>query len=125
MSSSANLSPSKSLYSQRRSCLVILTGQVPGTEIELQSPRTILGRGPGVDVVIPDEAMSRQHFAMEVAGGGVRVRDLGSTNGLELNGKPVDTAEMQHGDRLRAGSHEFQLLVEEMEREPRTWVVGE
>jgi pSer/pThr/pTyr-binding forkhead associated (FHA) protein len=111
------------VLSNHRITLVIESGSARGTEIELARPRTLLGRGPGVDVVIPDEAMSRQHFAVEIVGAGFRLRDLGSTNGLLHNGEPVDTADLSHGDRVKAGDHEFRFLVEKVKREPRTYVL--
>ena len=119
----SNGPPLEGLLSNHRITLVVVAGRAPGTEIDLTRPRTILGRGPGVDVEIPDEAMSRQHFALDIVGTDLRARDLGSTNGLLVNGKPAEAAELSHGDRLKAGDHEFRILVEKMEREPRTYVV--
>lgn len=111
------------LLGNYRPSLIVLSGKSPGKEIELSGPRTIVGRGPGVDVRMADETMSRQHFAVEATGEGFRVRDLASTNGVLLNGKPVDAAALEHGDRLKAGDHEFQFVLERIEREPRTYVV--
>ncbi|HMB68930.1 MAG TPA: FHA domain-containing protein [bacterium] len=105
-----------------RPSLVLLTGSAAGHEIALQADRTLLGRGPGVDVAIADETMSRQHFAVEVSERSYRLRDLGSTNGVLLNGKRVESADLKHGDRLKAGDHEFQFLLEKID-EPRTYVV--
>jgi pSer/pThr/pTyr-binding forkhead associated (FHA) protein len=78
-----------------------------------------------VDVAIADETMSRQHFAVEVAGGCFRLRDLGSTNGVLLNGKRVESADLKHGDRIKAGNQELQFLLERIEREPPTYDVTE
>ncbi len=111
------------LLSNHRVTLVVVVGNSPGAEIELTELRIILGRGPGVNVAISDPSMSRQHFALEVAGEGFRVRDLGSTNGVYVNGKTVESADLSHGDRLKAGDHEFRFLVEKVEREPHTYVV--
>jgi pSer/pThr/pTyr-binding forkhead associated (FHA) protein len=113
------------VLSKHRLVLVVTAGNSPGTEIELTSPRMIFGRGPGVDVQVADKSMSRQHFSVEIVGGGARACDLGSTNGLTVNGKRADCADLSHGDRLRAGEHEFRFLIEEVEREPRTYVVSD
>ena len=115
----------KAILSSHRAALVIVSGAMAGTEHELAELRTILGRGPGVDIVVDDAAMSRQHVAFEIVGDGFRMRDLGSTNGVLLNGEAVEAADLKHGDRLRIGGHEFRFLLEEREREPRTWVVDE
>lgn len=106
-----------------RATLTILSGARAGQELILEKPRTIVGRGPGVDIAIDDSAMSRQHMAVELLDGQFQVRDLGSTNGLMLNGRVVAAAELQDGDRLKAGKHEFQFLLEERRRRPQTYVL--
>ena len=62
--------------------------------------------------------MSRQHAAIEFSGEGFRLRDLGSTNGTTLNGQPVQSAELRHGDRFEIGGRSFMLAIEERELEP-------
>lgn len=113
----------EAILANYQASLVVLSGKSPGHVIELKESRTVLGRGPGVDVALDDEAMSRQHFALDATAAGFCVQDLGSTNGILLNGKPVDSEKLKHGDRLKAGDHEFRFLLEEIEREPRTYVV--
>jgi pSer/pThr/pTyr-binding forkhead associated (FHA) protein len=115
-------SPTDRPLAKLRPSLVLLTGSAAGHEIALQPERTLLGRGPGVDVAIADETMSRQHFAVEAGEACYRLRDLGSTNGVLLNGKRVESADLEHGDRVKAGDHEFQFLLEKID-EPRTYVV--
>jgi pSer/pThr/pTyr-binding forkhead associated (FHA) protein len=115
----------ESLLANHRTCLVVVDGRSPGTEFEVREARTVFGRGPGVDVEVPDGAMSRHHFALEIGSDGVRVLDLGSTNGITVKGRTVESADLAHGDRFRAGDHEFQLVLEKIERQPRTYVVGE
>jgi pSer/pThr/pTyr-binding forkhead associated (FHA) protein len=125
MSSAGHDVPAESLLAKHRCAVVILSGATAGAEIELRQLCTVFGRGPGVDVTLADEAMSRQHFALELGPVGFRVRDLGSTNGVLVNGKKADAAILKHGDRIRAGGHEFQLLIEELEREPPTYLVSD
>ena len=125
MSSAGNEMPAESLLAKYRCALVVLSGTSAGAEIELRQVCTVFGRGPSVDVTLPDEAMSRQHFALELGPAGFGLRDLGSTNGVQVNGKKADAAHLKHGDRIRAGDHEFQLLIEELEREPPTYLVSD
>ena len=113
-------SPGNSFLARHRVSLAILKGVETGTRIGLRQLRTVFGRGGEADVVVPDEAMSREHFAIEAGPDGVRVTDLASTNGIKLNGKPVQSLELGHGDRIRAGAHEYQFVVEELERRPPT-----
>jgi len=101
--------------------LVILSGGTAGAEVSLDRAQITLGRGPGVDLAFDDPAMSRQHAVIEYAGGGFRVRDLGSTNGIQVNDEPVQAAELGHGDRVTIGSRIFQMLIEAREQEPATY----
>jgi len=106
-----------------RASLTVLTGVGVGQQFILEKPRTIIGRGPGVDIAIDDSALSRQHMVFEIRDGQFQVRDLDSTNGLMLNGRVVAAAEVKDGDRIRAGAHEFQFLLEEKRRRPQTYVL--
>jgi pSer/pThr/pTyr-binding forkhead associated (FHA) protein len=118
--SPAQSSPQNSFLTRHRVSLVVVQGVEPRTKIGLRRARTVFGRGGEADVVVPDETMSREHFALEAGPDGVRLIDLGSTNGILLNGKPVKAFELGHGDRIRAGAHEYQFVVEELERRPPT-----
>ena len=106
-----------------RASLTVLTGERVGRQFILEKPRTIIGRGPGVDLAIDDSAMSRQHMVFEIRDGQFQVRDLDSTNGLMLNGRVVAAAEVKDGDRIKAGAHEFQFILEEERRRPQTYVL--
>jgi len=124
LANSDQSSPENSFLARHRVSLVILKGVEPGSRIGLRRLRTVFGRGGEADVVVPDEVMSREHFAIEAGPDGVRVTDLASTNGIMLNGKPVASLELGHGDRIRAGVHEYQFVVEELERRPPTGFGG-
>lgn len=108
----------KEFFRRYRTTLVLVNTTSAGMQYRLRQPRTILGRGPGVDLAFNDPDMSRQHASIELTGDGPRIRDLGSTNGLFLNGSPVQSADLGHGDRLRIGGLEFQLAIEARREEP-------
>lgn len=103
-----------------RASLVVTSGPAAGTEVPIEREVVSIGRGPGADLVFADEHLSREHCALEVTADGLRVRDLGSLNGIVVNGSETRVAELKHGDRFRAGEHEFQLVLEEREAEPPT-----
>ncbi len=66
--------------------------------------RVVLGRSRECDVRVPDANVSRRHC--EVAQDGASswsVRDLGSTNGTELNGHKISGASLADGDRITIG----------------------
>lgn len=99
----------------------LVSGPGAGSGFTIERDRVILGRGPGVDRAFDDPAMSRQHAAIEFHGTGFRIRDLGSTNGILVNGAPVQAAELRHGDGFEIGSRRFLLAIEEREQEPETY----
>ena len=41
--------------------------------------------------------------------------DLGSTNGIHVNGEPVQVADLRHGDLLEVGAQVFQLVIDEQD----------
>jgi pSer/pThr/pTyr-binding forkhead associated (FHA) protein len=69
----------------------------------------IIGRSRSCDLVLGSDSVSRRHAMLALRRGRVIVHDLGSTNGVWLNGRIVTRAEVQPGDRLRLG--EVDLLL--------------
>lgn len=112
-----------SFLARYRASLVVLTGDAAGTEYELESERTVIGRGPGVDLAFDDTAMSRQHAALELGPRGFKLQDLGSTNGVFVNDSEAQVADLKHGDRFQLGEHSFQFVLEKRERGPRAYTL--
>jgi FHA domain-containing protein len=82
--------------------------EVNGTQHPLQPPGLVLGRGSEADLRINDPGISRRHAQIRVnpAGPGLQIDivDLGSTNGIVVNGKRVQHAVLQEGSRIEIGS---------------------
>jgi pSer/pThr/pTyr-binding forkhead associated (FHA) protein len=92
--------------------IVFASGPLAGSEVALEKDRLTIGRGAGVDVSLDDASVSSQHAALELSGSGFRIRDLGSTNGVKVNGCPVIAWDLKHGDRLEIGALAFRDRVE-------------
>ncbi|MEE8580477.1 MAG: FHA domain-containing protein [Myxococcota bacterium] len=120
---SGDSSAAKTFFDRYRAFLVSVAGTTAGNEYPLERDRVSLGRGPGVDLAFDDSTMSREHAAFELVEGGIRVRDMASTNGVLLNDSATLVAVLKNGDRIQIGEHVFQYVVEERERTPRTYVL--
>src|ERR1700761_7068507 len=78
-----------------------------------------VGRGPGVDWVLPDpeKLLSKRHFALAFRGGIWQLADT-STNGTFINREedpigPGDVRSLRDGDRLRVGAYEIEVRLTE------------
>jgi len=105
--------------------IVFASGPLAGSEVELEKARVTLGRGAGADVVLDHSSISHEHAALELFDGGYRLRDLGSTNGVVVNGSKMTVADLKHGDRFELGSLAFRYLVEARPAAPPTHVLRE
>lgn len=71
---------------------------------------TTIGRDVNNAIVVDDAFASGEHAVLTFRGRGWYVEDLGSTNGTELDGHPVDgVAPMTFGDELGIGQVRFRL----------------
>jgi len=117
-------SPSGPVFLQQFSVtLVVLEGGVEGTEYAVERPHSVFGRSSESDWTLQDDSMSKLHAAVEVGAQGVRIVDLGSTNGTYVNGARNERADLKHGDRVRLGEHVFQCLIEPRARGPKTFKI--
>ena len=105
--------------------LVFASGPLAGSEVSLEKPRVTIGRGKDSEVVIDDASISHQHAALELGSGGYRIRDLGSTNGVHVNGARMALAELKHGDTIALGQIELRYVVEARAAAPKTHTLDE
>lgn len=98
------------LVAQRRATLVL---EVNGIRHPLTPPGFVIGRGSDADVRITDPGISRQHARVVVAGDPadprISIEDLGSTNGITVDGRRVRQATLVEGSRIEIGN--TRLLV--------------
>ncbi len=84
-----------------RLCGVLVRGE---RVYRLEAPATVLGRSRQCDVVINDPNVSRRHAEVRREGDGFVLVDLGSTNGLTVNGQEVKRAALAEGDQVQLGT---------------------
>jgi hypothetical protein len=89
-------------------------------EIDLARGITLIGRSEDCEVTIEDPLVSRRHARVVVDGDDVILEDLGSRNGVRLNGKGVrGSAKLKDGDRVRIGTQEFVFTRVVTQQAPR------
>jgi hypothetical protein len=77
-------------------------------EIDLPPGDTVIGRSGTCHVTIEDPLVSRQHARLHVDGEDATIEDLGSRNGLMVNGRAIrETVKLRDGDRIRIGTQEL------------------
>jgi hypothetical protein len=70
-----------------------------GRKFPIVSGQFVIGRGSkSSDLAIKDPNISRKHAAVIFHNGAFYIKDLGSTNGIEYNGKTVDSKRIDEGD---------------------------
>lgn len=83
--------------------LVIIEGGEAERELSVTSV-AVIGRDPGVDLVITDADVSARHASLTPLDAGFAIEDLGSTNGTFVNGRRLAAAqEIRAGDRIQLG----------------------
>jgi hypothetical protein len=90
----------------RRPARALVT--VAGRRLPLPSRGATIGRSRDCDIVLDDVGISRKHAEIRPHADGWTVADLGSTNGVRLNGRTVRSAQsLQSGDHVELGSTEI------------------
>ena len=82
---------------------VVESGPKAGSRYGLEALVTSVGRHGEADILLDDVTVSRRHAEVERIGERYVARDVGSLNGIWLNGQRVDTAELTDGDELQIG----------------------
>jgi hypothetical protein len=76
---------------------------IDGQRYLLTGPVTVIGRGSEADIIVDDTGVSRRHLEIRITPDGVIASDLGSTNGLYVEGHHVPAATLVDGNTLTIG----------------------
>jgi hypothetical protein len=80
-------------------------------ELAIDRPRLVIGRSSTADIQLDSLAVSRHHAAITIQGRQLLLEDLGSRNGVFVNGVPIQQPlPLEHGDRVRIGDHELEVV---------------
>ena len=71
----------------------------------------VIGRGGGCDVRLDDPLVSRRHAVVVTRDGDTRIEDLGSANGLYINGSRCGrTGTLRAGDVVQLGTTVWRVV---------------
>lgn len=93
--------------------------EVNGTQHPLLPPGLVVGRGTEADLRINDPGVSRRHVEFDVQGGTnqddlrLSVRDLGSTNGMLVDGHRINHTALRDGSTVKIGNTTMTVKVVE------------
>jgi len=80
----------------------------------LDGPVAAIGRSRECECVIPDPNISRRHAELRrQSNGDWHIADLGSTNGIKVNDRKVDSTRLAPGDHVQIGTTNFTFDIEQ------------
>ncbi len=94
-----------------RSWIARLVGT--GGQVALGGRPVVLGAHAGCDLIIDDPKASRRHVELAAVEGGVRVKDLGSTNGTWWQGSRVTEVIVPGGATIAIGGTQIRVIAAE------------
>ena len=92
-------------------------------EFDLSKEKVTVGRKPSNDIVLDDPTVSGVHAAflhMQYT----YIEDMNSTNGIKLNGKKVNKRQLNHGDIVQIGQHEFKFIDDNVQDFESTVIIA-
>jgi predicted component of type VI protein secretion system len=96
----------------------LLAALSDGPNIPLDKPIVLIGRHQECDIQIPSRKISRRHCCVALVHDHLVVRDLGSTNGIRINGIKVVEGNLQANDELMIGNIRYQVKWTDGEAAP-------
>lgn len=86
--------------------LEFILGPMANQVLNLSEEMTTIGSIAGNTVVLADPAVSRKHAAIRRVDSSYELADLGSMNGIYVNGHRVPKKNLEPGDIIRVGNTE-------------------
>jgi pSer/pThr/pTyr-binding forkhead associated (FHA) protein len=92
--------------------LVVKRGPNAGSRFPLHQAVTSAGRDPRSDIFLDEVTVSRRHAEFRSERGELQVVDIGSLNGIYVNGQLIDSAVLANGDEIQMGKFRLVLLIQ-------------
>jgi len=101
--------------------LTIVDGKDSGKNIEITKDEILAGRSLDNDFVISDISVSRKHFKIKKEGDRFIISDMGSGNGIKVNGTKTTSTTLSDGDIISVGARQikFEILNPDLKQRPQ------
>lgn len=96
--------------------LEVVDGPDKGKSVRVDRLSLRVGSEADNDLVLTDDAVSSHHFELQTQEGGIRLRDLGSTNGTRIHGVRVEQAWLETNLEVVAGTTRLMLTPSQAEQ---------
>ena len=93
--------------------VLVVDGDNQGERAELTGAPILIGRGPDAAIRLDDDYVSTRHARIAASGDQWFVEDLGSTNGMLVDGHRITSTALQDGSEVKIGRTVMTVRVEE------------
>ena len=83
-----------------------------GDTIPLLEKKILIGRRSSCEIVLSFPNVSSQHCELNLIDGYWEIRDLGSSNGIKVNGERYDQKWLHPGDEISIAKNHFEIMYE-------------
>jgi pSer/pThr/pTyr-binding forkhead associated (FHA) protein len=87
-----------------------------GPSIQIDKPILLFGRHEECDIQLNSKKVSRRHCVVAQVNDALIIRDLGSTNGVRINGERVAEGRLRPGDEVQIGNFKYQVCGDPLGR---------
>jgi pSer/pThr/pTyr-binding forkhead associated (FHA) protein len=92
--------------------ILVLEGKRKGERIYMRESPIFIGRDKGMDIIFDDPSVSREHAVLYYYRNKFEIKDLGSTNGIIVNGRRVEKSELKNKDTIKIGKILSRFILE-------------
>jgi pSer/pThr/pTyr-binding forkhead associated (FHA) protein len=87
-----------------------------GPSVQIDKPILLFGRHEECDIQLNSKKVSRRHCVVAQVNDVLIIRDLGSTNGVRINGERVAEGQLRPGDEVQIGNFKYQVCADPLGR---------
>ncbi len=99
----------------QRPAVVVIAGPELGTRRAMDGSWFVVGRDPEADLALSDPRVSFHHCHLEDRGDGWAVVDVGSTNGVSVNGERIEERVLAPNDKIELGDTVLRFEIQDPE----------